>query len=180
MAEPLAIEVGLMAVEQGIYWGGRVGTVFPSAMFYSTPTPLTLIAPDRAGSPMYRHKSEADYSVVAHCSHHGPEVVVLDFGMRACTQAFSPWADYQQGALYRGEVRLSFAPIFGFYEFVEHSAAPPLVYDWRVERIEIPEMEPSGIRWREVQEPPRQHNRPDLFILHCTALSDTPRRTLNP
>jgi hypothetical protein len=95
-----------------------------------------------------------------------------------------------------GEVRLGVDPFFYVERLSRHHTAPPLIYDWRVERIEIEttpvkrtfmkngtfaERDYDHRSWQEIAETDawRDEERvgmPPEYVLHCELLDHPPRR----
>lgn len=178
MTETLSVDAGMMAAVDGCLPGRQIGDVFPAALICFASKPLALVPPDRASPVMHRKKDKSVHSVVALCLHHGQEITVFDFAVSAYCGRTHVSEDYQPGQLYRGDINLSFAPLTKFDVSIKRSGAPPLVYDWKIERIEAPE--PSDGQWRDFSQIPRKRDLTSPIVLHCTALSDAPRHTLKP
>lgn len=180
-------QVGLSSwiVDDGNYKTFSIGDVRSFALEYfneedlqSTTTPCS-----------HRHIGNARHIVSGKRVHLGglqtnltSTWVVIDIGVLAYRELYSypPPPDSFSGELYIGV-----DPFFYFENLANQADAPPLIYDWRIHRIEVetaPRILQDGILIYDPDKRKRADvqdtNYGDDFVLHCERLASAPTKRL--
>jgi hypothetical protein len=129
---PVRLEAWVL--QDGNYPGIARGMDTAFALEFQALSPLNLLKPDR--QPGLRHTGSGHYEGAGRVLHVAEEWWVIDFSVRAFQQA-SPPAGARAGDVLGGAIRLSVDPHFYFAKLSKEPGAPALIYDWRVEKIEM-------------------------------------------
>lgn len=195
MAEsPRTLSIGLLAwiIQDGNYGDFRRGDVRAFALTFYAANPLTPVpfAPGLAAS--LRSIGGDAYRVIGRDVHDGGDWQVIDVGVLAYCD-HGPPRDIPAGAPFKGELVLGVDPFPYFERLSKREGAPALIYDWRIERIDIQTApfinrngvlirDPERLGWREVRRTDAwgDNGGHAEYLLHCERLGDEPRRTLRP
>jgi hypothetical protein len=137
----------------------------------------------------HRHLADARHAVSGRRVHLGgllehltPTWCVIDVGVLAYRELGSLTAPPDS---FSGEVYLGVDPFFYFERLAREADAPPLIYNWRIHRIEVetaPRVLKNGMM---IYDPDKRKladvqdtRRGEDFILHCERLADPPQRQL--
>jgi len=137
----------------------------------------------------HRYLGDARHQVCGRRVHLGgllqhlrPTWCVIDFGVLAYRELHSLAAPPDS---FSGELYLGVDP-FGYFESLAREPdAPPLIYNWRIHRIEV-ETAPRVLREGMMIYDPDKLKQADVadtrrgedFVLHCERLADPPQRQL--
>ena len=141
--------------------------------------------------PRLIYKGGAQFAVVGKSIHAGADWWVVDFGIPAYTSrpATKP---HKTGTLFEGNAYIG-VDHFDYFERLSRSEnAPPLIFDWRVERIKLQTApfikqgervfvrDPEKFGWRDIIETNAWEDDGGgaEYVLHCVRLSTAPRHTL--
>jgi hypothetical protein len=189
-----ALPIGLESwiIQDGNYADFEVGQVRAFALEFYAPEPLKIISDGRAAEPSLINKTGAHFSIIGKSIHAASDWWVVDFGILAYT-SYPPKTQHKTGTLFEGSVYLGIDH-FDYFERLSLSEnAPALIFDWKVERIQMqtaPFIElsdrmlirdPEKIGWRDVSQTNawEDDKMSAQYILHCTRLTDAPRRSLD-
>jgi hypothetical protein len=189
VAELLAIGLSAWIIQDGNYGDFQVGQRRAFALEFYAENELALLATE--GNARYAHHGDTRYAVVGKVAHVASEWWVLDFGLPAYSSR-GPTAP-ALGSWLRGDVYLGVDHFDYFERLSQEPEAPPLIFDWRVDRIEIqtaPLVEgpgrvyardPKKLGWRGIAKTDAWNDDGGHaeYILHCERLSSEARRTLN-
>ncbi|HMN41626.1 MAG TPA: hypothetical protein PKE29_12330 [Phycisphaerales bacterium] len=143
-------------------------------------------------APGLVHLDNAMYSAGGRVCHAGPDAWVVDFGgvMAFRDEAAPSWA--REGALVAGDVYLGIDPFFYFERLYKLPGVPPLIYEWRIEAIDmdstpfVDSIDEKG-RAVKVRDESRKGRVPipatdgwkddREYVLHCTMTQSVPMRT---
>jgi hypothetical protein len=134
--------------------------------------------------------SESRYAVSGDVIHVAADWWAIDVGIGAFREDRPPLG-MRKGDQVLGEVTLGIDPFFYFERLCEEPGAPALIYDWRIEKIELQtapwievrprwqERDPKRLGWREIDRTAawRDDDGNADYLLHCTRLAGRPRRT---
>ena len=135
------------------------------------------------------HIEGAEYLITANVTHVLEEDSwwVIDAGVPMYKYGKPP-DGIEPGCWVSGRLYVGIDPFDYFERLSRYHAAPPLIYDWDVTKIELettPIVETGRMRmrdrsrrgWREVDDTKaRTGGFVDEFVLHCTGLDNPPRR----
>jgi hypothetical protein len=147
------------------------------------------INPPGVDQAFMRHLEGSRYTVTARVTHilDYDGWWVIDAGI-PMYRAGMPTNEIKVGCWVSGTINVGVDPFDYFERLSRYYAAPPLIYDWDVKKIEIettPIIESGRMRtrdqsrreWREVEDTKaRTGGFVDEFVLHCTKLDTPPRR----
>ncbi len=184
---PLPIGLSSWIIQDGNYDDFEVGQTRAFALEFYAPQSLTRV---RAGSKAFRHVVDADFDVRSECVHGAKNWWILDFGLLAYSDRPAP-EPLEVGQLFQGRISLGVDPFFYFEEHARQEGTPALIYDWRIDRIEMqtaPFVEQhrmlvrdaSKLGWRSIERTKAWDDDGGNaeYLLHCTCLDDRPRRSL--
>jgi hypothetical protein len=107
---------------------------------------------------------------------------VIDVGVLAFREEKPP-AHLRPGVWLRGKMYLGIDPFFYFERLGHQSGAPPLVYDWKIEKIceqtaplieikpRVMARDPAKLGWKEVDETNAWENPLGEYLLYCGYLN---------
>jgi hypothetical protein len=163
--------------------------------FYPANSPLDIprdwlsINPPGVDQTSMRHIEGSEYLVTAKVTHvlEDDSWWVIDAGVLMYRYG-KPAEGIEPGCWVSGKFYVSIDPFDYFERLSRYYAAPPLIYDWDVTRIELettPIVETGRMRmrdrsrrgWREVDDTKAKSGGfVDEFVLHCARLDNPPRR----
>lgn len=174
-----AVVVGLYSwiIEDGNYPNFVRDTDVAFALEFYSSFPLTALEPEVAPFPSMTHIGDNRYDVSAHVVYRAENWWAIDAGLLAYMDGKPP-IYAQPGRWLSGEIHVGVDPFFYFENFGHGAGAPPLVYDWKVEKIEAqtaPRMEvkprfwerdPAKLGWEEIIETNAGEDSGE-YLLHC-------------
>lgn len=193
MDATLRIGLSSWVIQDGNYADFEQGQTAAFALEFFAPEPLAAVSPDTPLERSLTYRRGNAYDLVADVAFIGRHWCVLDAGYRLFSGIDAP-GDWTLGLTVRGAVEVSVDPFFYFEDFSKAPRAPPLIYDWRIDRIElettpwvraseaVPHRDRSRPSWRDI---PRTDAWNDdgghaEYLLTCTLLDNQRRRTLKP
>lgn len=186
LLDRLPVHLSPWIIADGNYDDFSVGDVRPFALEFYAAKPLTLV---RNGVLSAKHLGNGEFAVIARSVYLAHDWWVLDFGLPAYTNT-PPVMEHKPGKLFQGNISFGVDPFFYFEDLAKRPNSPPLIFDWRIERIELqtaPHVEREGILVRDdknlrSEDVSRTGEKSDLgsvdYLLHCALQGDQPRRTL--
>jgi hypothetical protein len=185
VAELLQIGLSSWIIADGNYRDFSVGEVRSFALEYYNEHELQ----PAATGISHQHLGDARYAVTGRRVHLGgliqhltPTWCVIDVGVLAYRELNSFAAPPET---FCGEVYLGVDPFFYFESLSREGDAPPLVFDWRVHRIEVetaPRVLTNGVM---IYDPDKRKpadvldtNSGEDFVLHCERLSGPAQKRL--
>jgi hypothetical protein len=177
------LQVGLNSwiIADGNYADFTVGEVRPFALEFYNEVDLRPLPKSQAGCA-YKSLGRAHYAVKGRTVHLTPKWAVIDVGFLAYREfhSFPP-----PPRRFESEIWVGVDPFFYFETLSLEREAPPLVFDWRIHRIEV-ETAPRVLQanmW--VYDPDRlclkdveDTREGEDFVLHCELVSAEPRHRL--
>jgi hypothetical protein len=165
------------------------------ALTFYAPDPLSIpsdylsVNPPGVDRTSMQHVAGSYYMVTAKVTHvlDHDGWWVIDTGV-LMYRAGMPPGDIKAGCWVSGRINVGVDPFDYFERLSRYYAAPALIYDWDVKKIELettPIIESGRMRmrdqsrreWREVKDTKARAGGPvDEFVLHCARLDTPPRR----
>jgi hypothetical protein len=192
MVRALPIGLDSSIIQDGNYADFKVGQVRAFALEFCALEPLMIVSDERAVVPSYINETGAHFSIVGKSTYTAVDWWVVDFGMLAYTP-YPSTTPHKTGALFEGGVYLGIDHFDYFERLSKSENAPALIFDWKVERIQMqtaPFIErgdrmrirdPEKIGWCDVSQTNAWEDDKESaeYILHCTRLTDVPRHALD-
>jgi hypothetical protein len=193
-----ALKVGLLSwiIQDGNYPEFRQGQTCAFALQWSALEPLAFVDPAAPLDRALTWRRENAYAVVADIEFigafsGGSEWCVLDAGVRLYNPTQPP-GDWKVGRTVQGAVELSIDPFLYVETLAKTPRAPPLIYDWSIDRIElettpwietpggVPQRDRARTRWRDVAETDAWNDDEGRanYLITCTRLGPQRRKTL--
>lgn len=182
---PLVLQVGLNSwiIADGNYDSFRVGETRSFALEYYHEADLRSIPKSRA-TRGFAPLGGARYSITRRTLHIGRDWAAIDVGLPVYRELYSLPPPPKR---FEGVIGLSVDPFFYFKRHAHEHGAPPLIFDWRINRIEVetaPRIlrgglwiyDPARLRLKAVEDTRDGED----FLLHCELVSDQPRHSLAP
>ena len=191
MVEKLAIGLASWIIQDGNYPDFEVGQVRPFALEFYARDKLKVVDEGHPLKPNCVNQFGAHFSIIGTSIYLAADWWVIDFGIPAYT-SYPTKTQHKLGALFEGDVYIGVDHFDYFERLSKFESAPSLIFDWKVERIQIQTApfidqgdrtlvrDPEKIGWRDVNKTNAWDDDEGLaqYILHCTRLSATPRRSL--
>lgn len=187
LTDHVPIHLSPWIIADGNYADFSVGDLRGFALEFYATQPLT---PARRGRCSAQHLGNGEFAVVARSVYSAHDWWVLDFGLPAYTST-PPDTEHKPSQLFEGNISLGVDPFFYFESLSKRPSSPPLIFDWRIDRIELqtaPYIEREGILVRDEknlrsQDVQRTGEHSGCvgsieYLLHCTLEGGQPRRTL--
>ncbi|MEZ5921747.1 MAG: hypothetical protein R3C60_10400 [Parvularculaceae bacterium] len=134
-ADKLKIGLASWIIQDGNYGNFETGMRTEFALEFFSKN-LTSLDEGAARTPSIMHIEDDQYRVVGKLVHVGAGWIVLDFGCVAYQSAVRG-GTYHVGGWYKGEITISVDPFSYFERLCNQSDAPPLIYAWRIDAIEM-------------------------------------------
>ncbi len=177
MTDTLIVGLAGWIIEDGNYRQFARGAEVAFALELYTSSPLNEVEPDPKLTPSLTHVGNAHYEVLGQVVYVADDWWVFDVGVLAFQEGKPP-TNLQQGCWLRGEIFIGIDPFFYFERLAHQPGAPALIYDWKIEKIEVqtsPLIEvrprvmardPNQLGWKEIIE---TNTRADAgeYLLHC-------------
>ena len=184
---PQLLQVGLSSwiIADGNYRDFSVGEVRSFALEYHNEHEFR----PTASAVSQRYLGDARYEVAGRRAHLGglsqhltPTWCVIDVGVLAYRELLSFAVPPES---FSGDLYLGVDPFFYFERLSRETDAPPLVYNWRIHRIEV-ETAPRVLKDGFMIYDPHKRKLADAqdtkrgedFVLHCERLADPPQKQL--
>jgi hypothetical protein len=190
IANKLVVGLSSWVIQDGNYRDFARGTNSAFALeFYASP-PLEEFEPASAIAPSLTYIADASYEVIGQVVHVATDWWVIDVGILAFQEATLP-TNLRQGSWFRGRIQIGIDPFFYFQRLARQPSAPALIYDWRIERIEVQtaplievrprvmERDPTKLGWKEIVETSAWEDEGE-YLLYCHRLDSPTRRTRRP
>ena len=177
------LQVGLNSwiIADGNYADFKVGEVRSFALEYYNAEELSSLPKSRA-TRSFRRLDSSRYAVTGRTLHRTSEWAAIDVGVPAYRELYSFPSPPRR---FEGVIWLGVDPFHYFRTRSRELGAPPLIFDWRIDRIEVetgPRILKDGLM---IYDPAHLHlkNVEDTregedFVLHCELLPNEPRRSL--
>jgi hypothetical protein len=189
MKDSFMVGVSSWIIKDGNYGNFRQGDHAAFALEFYAPTALALTGHAYGQTPSLLNVDSNLYRVAGQVSYFSSDWWVVDAGV-LLYQKHRPPGGVKIGSWLYGEVRLGIDPFFYLQRLSREYAAPALIYDWQINRIEIqtaPLIEdntgvmvrdPERLGWRDIDETNAWHDDDGHaeYVLHCQRLDSPPRR----
>jgi hypothetical protein len=151
--------------------------------FHATP-PLEEVEPNAILAPSLTRVGNADYEALGQVVHVADDWWVINVGVLAFREEKPP-ANVRPGRWLRGRIFIGIDPFFYFERLAHQHSAPALIYNWKIEKIEVqtaplirvgPRImtrDPAQLGWKEIVETNAREDAGE-YLLHCSRL-DGPR-----
>lgn len=167
----LAISLEPYMTLSGAHCAFRVGEELSFALAFSSSTPLE---PQKRGRRGLTHLGGAMYSALGRSRYSDLGYWVDDFGVPALQKFRGEAPKCKSGKLLAGTIHLAMDSGDYDYDFSLYPNSPPLVFDWRIERIELLEAQTNTLR-ELMRVPSSLDSADDECVIYCTRLSEQPR-----
>jgi hypothetical protein len=181
MTGHLIVGLSSWVIQDGNYPDFVQGSQTAFALEFWAQNPLEEIEPDDAMAPSHLHRGSAAYDIVARVLHVAEHWWVIDVGVLVF-QDCKPPPNARVGSWWRGEVDIAIDPFFYFEDHGHAPGVPAMIYEWRIDKIEIQtapfvEISPrvfardsTKLGWKEIAETHAWEDNGD-YLLHCTHLA---------
>jgi hypothetical protein len=180
MADRLVLGLDSWIIQDGNYGEfARDADAAFALEFHASPT-LEVFEPSSTPSPSLAHVGNAGHEAIGQVVYVADDWWVIDAGL-LLFQEQRPPAQVQQGTWLRGKVYVGIDPFFYFERLGHQSGAPALVYDWKIEKLEVQtaplievrprtmERDSSKRSWREIDRTNAWEDDGE-YLLHCIRL----------
>jgi hypothetical protein len=191
MTALLAVGLGSWIIQDGNYGDFKRGDRKAFALEFWASAELDKVKSEVAPIPSLETSWGAIHKALGKVVHMTDEWWAIDVGILIYTDAQEPPKDVGLGDWVSGEINVGIDPFMYFERLARHADAPALIYDWKIEKIE---METSPFIKRRPWLVPIDLSRPELmeiettnawvddgglanYILHCRRLDGPARRT---
>ncbi len=177
MADRLVVGLSSWIIQDGNYGDFARDTDAAFALEFFASPPLEAFEPPSALFPSLTYIGDAIHEVVAHVVHVAEDWWVVDVGFLAFREEAPP-ANVRRGNWLRGKAYIGIDPFFYFERLVHQPGAPALIYDWKIEKIDIQtapwievrprtfERDPAKLGWKEIDRTNAWEDDGE-YILHC-------------
>jgi hypothetical protein len=180
MADTLAVGLHSWIIQDGNYGDFARDTNAAFALEFYASAPLEVFESNPGTVPALTRIRDADYEVVGQVTDVLHDWWVVDVGVLVFWKGDRP-ATVRTGSWWRGQISIGVDPFFYFEQLAHQPGAPALVYDWKIERIEVQtapliEIKPGVLEydamklgWKDV---PKTNAWGDdgEYLLHCTCV----------
>jgi hypothetical protein len=174
MTAQLIVGLSSWIMADGVYQDFHRGKVAAFALDFYPPDGLKQIDPADDPRPSLAHIDGPYYEVSGRCMHididGGQSWWAIDVGIRLFRHERPPEA-VQLGSWWQGKIYLGVDTSFYMDRGSRHHEAPALIYDWKIDKIEI---QSGGKQGTEIAQT-NLGRTPDC-LLHCTLQDGPPRR----
>lgn len=119
-------------IQDGNYPNIEIGETYAFALEFWTDAPFRILT---SGQPALSWISGSSYSVTGAVRFIGDRWWVLDAGLPMYSDQLSPPGPV--GSLVTADLYIGVDHFSYFETLAQHSGAPPLIYDWHIEAIEL-------------------------------------------
>jgi hypothetical protein len=159
------------------------------ALEFYAPSPLEYIEPSAALAPSLTLVEHNWYEAVGQVVHRTEDWWVVDAGFLIFREE-SPPANARVGNWLRGKVWIGIDPFFYFERLAREPCAPAMIYDWKIEKIEMETGPFIEIKPRVFERDPAQSGLEEIaetnagsgegdYLLHCNRVDGQARKTRN-
>jgi hypothetical protein len=185
MNQPVRVALDSWIIIDGNYRNFRCGNRYAFALQLWNEEPLVIQTEGDIARPTMAWLGAWNYAVKGAVVHVAESWWVLDVGVRLYKEGPAPGP---LGAIVSGQIGIGMDPFFYFESLAHEPGAPALIYDWRVETIELDtaplvEVGPrvfardrSRQGWKQIGETDAAKDGGG-YVLTCTRLPGEPRRT---
>lgn len=186
IADTLVVGLSSWIIQDGNYrdFARDANSAF-ALEFYASP-PLEDFEPDSVRTPSLTYVGDACYEVVGQVVHVADDWWVIDVGILVFREEKVP-TSLRQGSWLRGKIQIGIDPFFYFERLAHQPGAPALIYDWKIEKIEVQaaplievrprvmERDITKLGWKEIVETSAWDDEGE-YLLHCNRLDSPARR----
>src|SRR6185369_1052413 len=188
----LALGLSSWIIQDGNYEDFAQGDLAAFAVEFYAPKNLLESLPSLDKRPSMRHLEDSTYEVLGQVIHISEDWWAIDIGI-PIFQEQAPPNGMVLGRWVRGSVWLGVDPFFYFERLSHDPGAPAMIFDWKIEVIEIQtapfvEIEPRHmvrdkalLGWKSVERSDawNDDNGHAEYLLRCRRQSNTARKTRN-
>jgi hypothetical protein len=191
MTDLLAVGLASWIIQDGNYGEFERGDHRAFALEFSASTELDKVKPEGEHTPFLERSWGAMHKALGKVVHMTVDWWAIDAGILIYNEAQKPPRDVQLGDWVTGEIYVGIDPFDYFERLARHPDAPALIYDWKIEKIE---MQTSPFIKRQPWLVSVDLSRPGLmeiettnawvddggladYVLHCRRLDGPARRT---
>ena len=192
MADNLVVGLSSWIIQDGNYGDFSRGDHAAFAIEFYASTELTAVNPRRRPTRSLIHVGDAQYRTVGQVVHVAEDWWVIDAGTQLYREDKPPHA-VQVGHWLEGEICIGIDPFSYFERLTLQPNAPPLIYDWTIEKIEMqtaPFIEihprvmgrdPERLGWKEIASTDawKDDEGRAEYLIHCKRADGPARRTLS-
>jgi hypothetical protein len=192
MAEHLVVGVSSWIIQDGNYGDFSRGDRAAFAIEFYASTEFTAVNPGRRPTRSLIHAGDAQYRTVGQVVHVAEDWWVIDAGTQLYREEKPP-PTVQVGNWLEGEISVGVDPFFYFERLASLPDAPPLIYDWTVEKIEMQtapfieirprmmERDPERLGWKEIASTDawKDDDGRAEYLIHCKRAEGPARRVLS-
>jgi hypothetical protein len=191
MRRNLVIGLPGWTIADGNYPNFACGDTAAFALEFYAAEGLEELERDTAPAPSLTNIADCHYEMVGQCVHRdidgGQSWWAIDAGILLYRNERLP-ETARPGSWWHGKVYVGVDPFFYMERGSRHHEAPALIYDWRIDKIQIEtgpfieaapnlmQRDPASLGWRDVGRTGSAGNTPEQYLLHCTRLEGPPRR----
>lgn len=192
MADSLVVGLSSWIIQDGNYGEFSRGNRAAFALEFYAPEELAEIDPGHTPIRSLIHIEGGQYRTSAQVVHVADDWWVINAGILLFREERPP-RTVQLGSWLCGHIYIGVDPFFYFERLASQPNAPPLIYDWTIEKIEMQtapfveihpptlQRDPGQLGWREISSTNawKDDNGRAEYILHCKRTEAPARRTLS-
>lgn len=191
MADLITVGLSSWIIKDGNYRDFARDTHVAFALeFWASPA-LEIFQPEQPRAPSLLNIGDEHYEIESEVLYVADDWWVIDIGMLVFQQNKPP-KNARRGGWLRGNIDIGVDPFFYLENLARRPGAPALIYDWRIQKIEIQtapfievrprhrERDPAQLGWKEIAETSAwtDDGGGAEYLLHCNRLDHPARRTL--
>jgi hypothetical protein len=190
MTDLLTVELASWIIQDGNYGDFTRGNLAAFALEFRASTKLDEVDPERQRRPSLISVGDARYKALGQVVHVSDDWWVIDVGPLLYREEKPP-RNARLGGWMGGEIHIGIDPFFYFERLAHQPNAPALIYDWKIEKIEmqtaprievrprVMERDPARLGWREIAKINAWEDDGSFAdYIHCKRLDGPARRTL--
>lgn len=167
-------------IQDGNYGDFARNTNAAFALEFHTESTLEIFESNSKPIAALVHIGDDKYEVVGQAIHVADGWWVIDVGFLVF-QETEPPPTVRKGDWLRGNISIGIDPFFYFERLAHQPGAPALIYDWKIERIEVQtaplievrprvmERDPTKLGWKEIPETNAWEDDGE-YLIHCTRI----------
>jgi hypothetical protein len=167
----LAVGLDSWIVQDGNYDDFKRGDEVAFALEFYALTEWKPVGPEK--HPTLINQEGARYSALAQVAYVAPGWWVIDAGVLLFRDGAPP-SGLHPGSWVAGEIDIGIDPFFYFESLSSDPKAPPLIYDWKIQKIEMQAAPLIEIVATDAWQDAGGHAQ---YLLHCERLPAPARRT---
>jgi|SRR6185437_10849242 len=180
MTDTLIVGLDSWIIEDGNYPEFSRDAEFAFALELYASSPLKAVEPASQPVPSLTHVGGAHYEVLGQVVYVADDWWVVDIGVLTFREERLP-TELRQGSWLRGKIFIGIDPFFYFERLAHQPGAPPLIYDWKIEKIEeqtsplievrprVMTRDPNQLGWKEVDKTNAREDAGE-YLLHCSRM----------